>query len=134
MINNSLNVSDSFAKLMTLLIVHTEQVSVQAFRTNLREVIKSISESVQVSEVAIKIRGLNRVIDSVINMVFTQGHASGFVKTAPAEVVNIITNAVESRALLKQISDSVNTAESYIKGFVKTVEETLQLSLSLIHI
>ena len=66
MINNSLNVSDSFAKLMTLLIVHTEQVSVQAFRTNLREVIKSISESVQMSEVAIKIRGLNRMIDSVI--------------------------------------------------------------------
>jgi len=128
MINNDLNVSDSFAKLMTLLVVHTEQVSVQSFRTNLREVIKSISESVQMSEVITKIRGLNRMIDSVINMTFTQEHASGFVKTAPTEVVNVITNAVGSRALLKQINDSINTAESYIKGFVKTVEETLQLS------
>ena len=56
MINNDLNISDSFAKIMTLLIVHTEQVSVQSFRANLREVIKSISDSVQMSEVITKIR------------------------------------------------------------------------------
>jgi hypothetical protein len=121
LLNESLEMADAFLARRILLRLINEGVSVQSFRERLRTILKTISESVNISEGFIK-RWVKYVSETVEISSLTVP-VLGRVKII-ATVISIGEVKLAVRALTRMIDNTVNIAEGLAEvlqeGLVKT--------------